>query len=89
MPASSAPATAPADRNAVSGEPAVHGGYQAGGSIGALHDRLEHRLSAEARPALPAQPVHWAERAVSLFSRALGPALLIAGYFVVARLLFH
>ncbi|GLT00865.1 hypothetical protein GCM10007897_22550 [Sphingobium jiangsuense] len=63
-------------------------GYQAGGSIGALHETLEQRLAAEARLAAPAQPVHWSERAVSLLSRALGPVLLIAGYFVVARLLF-
>ncbi|MGE4430696.1 MAG: hypothetical protein AB7E05_08150 [Sphingobium sp.] len=69
--------------------------YDAGGPVASVQEALAERLmvadnrSADAGmvPFAPAIP-HWSERLISGFSRALGPILLGAGFYLVARLFF-
>ncbi len=63
--------------------------YEAGGTVGSLHETISRRLSQDAVwQATPQATPSLAERTISGFSRAMGPILLIAGYYLVARLFF-
>lgn len=63
--------------------------YDAGGPVASLQEALAERLAMQAGTHPFAAPApHWTERLISGFSRALGPVLLIAGYYLVARLFF-
>lgn len=63
--------------------------YDAGGPVASLQEALAERLSQNAGTTRFAPPApHWTERLIAGFSRAMGPILLIAGYYLVARLFF-
>jgi len=63
--------------------------YEAGGAVGSLHEAMAQRLSPEQAWQLQSRTAPTiAERAISGFSRAMGPILLVAGYYLVARFFF-
>lgn len=67
--------------------PSAHA-YDAGGPIGSLHRALSDQFMRGSLPLPAPRAQSLADRAVTSFSRALGPLLLVAGYFAIARLLF-
>ncbi len=63
--------------------------YEAGGPVATLHGELNQRLGIISDPALDIQDKsHWSEKLIRGFSRAMGPVLLVATCYGMARLLF-
>lgn len=62
--------------------------YDAGGPVGSLHRALSDQFMQGSFPLHTPRAQSLADRAITGFSRALGPLLLVAGYFAIARFIF-